>query len=227
MVAVLIMFISGLYFISHNKSEETVIVPNRGKGTGSGLPSKPEERWRYIKELENRQVSVQIPTGSTISKELNSPVQLTNEQRHLLKHMQEDMLPKPTHLNKVPYNNQNKFPVADAIQQWVNTQASLSQQLAQPVQRHAETDTAQKVPEEKPPLWLVQCGSFKEMDQAESVRAQLAFAGIEGRVISSDGWNRVLLGPYPTRAIVDKILQSIYSTGVVSNCTLTATKGRG
>ncbi|UVK77737.1 MAG: cell division protein FtsN [Sodalis sp. Fse] len=59
MVAGLIAFISGLYFIAHNRLEEAVIVPPCGKHTGIGLPPKPEERWRYIKELENRQIGVE------------------------------------------------------------------------------------------------------------------------------------------------------------------------
>lgn len=219
-VAILITFISGIYFIAfitHNKSEETVIVPNRGKHAGSGLPPKPEERWRYIKELENRQIGVQTPTKPTAGKEVNSSAQLTGEQCQLLKQMQADMRQKSMHLNKVPYtyNNQSKLPVAGTMQQCANTQ---SLQPAQPVQRNnAEADETKKELKEKPLHWLVQCGSFKEMDQAEVVRAQLAFAGLEGRVTTDGSWNRVLLGPYSSRSSADKILQSVHDIGV-SNC---------
>lgn len=62
LAAVLMIFISDLYFIGHNKSSEAVIVPNRDKNDGSGLPPKPVERWRYIKELENRQIGVRSAT---------------------------------------------------------------------------------------------------------------------------------------------------------------------
>jgi cell division protein FtsN len=31
---------------------------------GNGLPPKPEERWRYIKELESRQPGVRAPTNT-------------------------------------------------------------------------------------------------------------------------------------------------------------------
>lgn len=227
--AVLITFIGGLYFIAHNKSEDAVIVPNRGKNAGSGLPPKPEERWRYIKELENRQIGVQSPTEPTAGGEVNSPAQLTNEQRQLLEQMQADMRREPTHLNEVPYNDQSK--TVGAVQTRPTTQAPrnpFSQQPVQapiqPVQKSAEAGGAKEAPKEKPQRWLVQCGSFKAMDQAESVRAQLAFAGTESRITTGGGWNRVLLGPYSSRAGADKILQSVRGAGV-SNCIPVAAGG--
>ncbi|AHF78924.1 Cell division protein [Sodalis praecaptivus] len=258
--AVLITFIGGLYFIAHNKSEEAVIVPNRGKNAGSGLPPKPEERWRYIKELENRQIGVQSPTEPTAGGEVNSPAQLTDEQRQLLEQMQADMRREPTHLNEVPYNDQSKAPAAGTAQTRPTTQtprnpfsqqpvqaprqtppATVAPQPAQParqapaptrqtpapiqpVQKSAEQNAAKESPKEKPQRWLVQCGSFKAMDQAESVRAQLAFAGIESRITTGGGWNRVLLGPYSSRAGADKILQSVRAAGV-SNCIPVAAGG--
>ena len=51
--AVLVAFIGGLYFITHHKEEAEALQGN--KVVGNGLPPKPEERWRYIKELESRQ----------------------------------------------------------------------------------------------------------------------------------------------------------------------------
>ena len=48
--AVLVTFIGGLYFITHHKKEESETLQSQ-KVTGNGLPPKPEERWRYIKEL--------------------------------------------------------------------------------------------------------------------------------------------------------------------------------
>lgn len=245
--AVLITLIGGLYFIAHNKSDEAVIVPNRGKNAGSGLPPKPEERWRYIKELENRQIGVQSPTEPTAGGEVNSPVQLTDEQRQLLEQMQADMRREPTHLNEVPYNDQSKTPAAGAAQTRPMAQTPrnpFNQQPVQaprqtppparqtpapapiqPVQKSAEAGAAKETPKEKPQRWLVQCGSFKAMDQAESIRAQLAFAGIESRITTTGGgWNRVLLGPYSSRAGADKIRQSVRAAGV-SNCIPVAAGG--
>lgn len=66
---------------------------------------------------------------------------------------------------------------------------------------------------EKTQRWMVQCGSFKAVDQAESIRAQLAFAGIESRITSGGGWNRVVLGPYNSKAAADKALQRLQGAG--------------
>ncbi|MGT3086828.1 cell division protein FtsN, partial [Salmonella enterica] len=59
--AVLVTFIGGLYFITHHKKEESETLQSQ-KVTGNGIPPKPEERWRYIKELESRQPGVRAPT---------------------------------------------------------------------------------------------------------------------------------------------------------------------
>ncbi|STG51729.1 cell division protein [Escherichia coli] len=72
--------------------------------TGNGLPPKPEERWRYIKELESRQPGVRAPTEPSAGGEVKTPEQLTPEQRQLLEQMQADMRQQPTQLVEVPWN---------------------------------------------------------------------------------------------------------------------------
>ncbi len=46
----------------------------------------------------------------------------------------------------------------------------------------------------------MQCGSFRTAHQAESVKAKMAFIGIESQVIKSQGkhnlWYKVILGPF-------------------------------
>ena len=101
--AVLVAFIGGLYFITHHKKEESETLQNQ-KVAGNGLPPKPEERWRYIKELESRQPGVRAPTEPSAGGEVEKPEQLTNEQRQLLAQMQADMRQQPTQLNEVPWN---------------------------------------------------------------------------------------------------------------------------
>ena len=254
--AVLVTFIGGLYFITHHKKEESETLQNQ-KVTGNGIPPKPEERWRYIKELESRQPGVRAPTEPSAGGEVLNADQLTNEQRQLLAQMQADMRQQPTQLNEVPWNEQTAEQRQQTLQrqrqvqqqQWNNTQ----QQAQQPRQRVTEqpnqqqqTRTAQAAPvqqpkaqpkpaaqqpyqdllqtpahttaaqpktqpaapitnETQPPKqtaekkderrWMVQCGSFKGAEQAETVRAQLAFEGFNSRITTNNGWNRVVIGP--------------------------------
>lgn len=243
--ALLVVFVGGLYFITHNKPEDAPLLPAHTTRPGNGLPPKPEERWRYIKELENRQIGVQTPTEPTAGGELNSKTQLTAEQRQLLEQMQADMQQRPTQLNEVPYNDpgqanarstrqQQQMQQQQMQQQPVQQQQQVSQPPRNPFNNGATTAPVQPQPkpEPKPEVkqetakqetkpeskqkWMVQCGSFRATDQAESVRARLAFEGIESRITAGGGWNRVVLGPYSSRAAADKTLSRLKGVGMSS-----------
>ena len=266
-VAVLVTFVGGLWFIAHHKKEETPVIPDH-KVSGNGLPPKPEERWKYIKELENRQIGVPVPKEPSAGGEVHSQTQLTDEQRQLLEQMQADMRQAPTQLNEVPWNEQTPVQRQQTLQrqqqqqmqqqraqqqlelqqqqqmqqqrvlqqQQRAQQQQLQQQRAQqqynpPAQtqhmlpqnapktqdnnrvKQQETAKAKAVEKEKSQRWMVQCGSFKGSDQAESVRAQLAFEGFESRITSGGGWDRVVSGPYNSRASADSTLKRLRSAG--------------
>lgn len=263
-VALLVIFIGGLYFITHNKPDDAPLLPVHSSRPGNGLPPKPEERWRYIKELENRQIGVQTPTEPTAGGATNTKTQLTAEQRQLLDQMQADMQQRPTQLNEVPYNDPSQAAARSRLQQQQQIQQQQVQQpqVAQPrnpfnsgattapVQQPAQPKPQPKPqtvtpppvqvkqpkpevkPETKPEVkqetakqetkpeskqkWMVQCGSFRATDQAESVRARLAFEGIESRITAGGGWNRVVLGPYSSRAAADKTLSRLKGVGMSS-----------
>ena len=283
--AVLVTFIGGLYFITHHKKEESETLQNQ-KVTGNGIPPKPEERWRYIKELESRQPGVRAPTEPSAGGEVLNADQLTNEQRQLLAQMQADMRQQPTQLNEVPWNEQTPEQRQQTLQrqrqvqqqQWNNTQ----QQAQQPRQRVTEqpyqqqqTRTAQTAPvqqpkaqpkpaaqqpyqdllqtpahttaaqpktqpaapitnETQPPKqtaekkderrWMVQCGSFKGAEQAETVRAQLAFEGFNSRITTNNGWNRVVIGPVKGKENADNTISRLKVAGH-TNCIRLATGG--
>ncbi|MGL9760127.1 MAG: cell division protein FtsN [Symbiopectobacterium sp.] len=243
--SILVTFAGLLYFIANNKPAELPALPRSITNNGNGLPPKPEERWRYIKELENRQLDVPELIAPS-SGEIKSPVQLTQEQRQLLEQMQADMRRAPTQLSEAPYNNQTPvsrshvtisapktvviLPVvttSTVTQPPASTRApvtvSITQTTTTPKQETPKPVETAKRPEapkpEKAQHWVVQCGSFKTLDSAESVRAQLAFAGIESRIASSSGWNRITLELYKDRDTIniDKILSRLKDAGV-ANC---------
>ncbi len=277
-VAVLVTFAGGLWFLAHHKKEDVPVITDH-KANGNGLPPKPEERWKYIKELENRQVTVPTPIEPSSGGEVKSQTQLTDEQRQLLEQMQADMRQQPTQLNEVPWNEQTpaqrqqtlqhqqqlqqlqrqqlqaqqqqqrqqqlqqqqQRQQQQQLQQQQRQQQQQQQQLQQqqrqqqqqqqqqnvqrqtqpaPVTREPEVqpkpqETAKAKPAEKASSqrWMVQCGSFKGTDQAESVRAGLAFEGFESRITTGGGWNRVVIGPYKDRASADSTLKRLRSSG--------------
>ncbi|NDO80708.1 cell division protein FtsN [Citrobacter sp. NCU1] len=295
--AVLVAFIGGLYFITHHKKEESETLQGQ-KVAGNGLPPKPEERWRYIKELESRQPGVRAPTEPSAGGEVMNPDQLTNEQRQLLAQMQADMRQQPTQLNEVPWNEQTPEQRQQTLQrqrlaqqqvqqqQWANPQpvqqprtqprvaeqpyqqpqqqTRTAQSTSAPVQQPRQTQqpkqaataqpyqdllqtpahttasqpkTQQAAPiaraadAPKPPTekkderrWMVQCGSFKGAEQAETVRAQLAFEGFDSRITTNNGWNRVVIGPVKGKENADSTINRLKMAGH-TNCIRLATGG--
>ncbi len=285
--AVLVAFIGGLWFITHHKKEEAEALQGN-KVVGNGLPPKPEERWRYIKELESRQPGVRAPTEPSAGGEVVDPTQLTNEQRQLLAQMQADMRQQPTQLNEVPWNEQTAAQRQQTLQrqrqaqqqiqqqqqqQWAQSQ-TVQQPKAQPrvtEQPYQQPRTAQTQPVQQPkaqtakqnqpyqdllqtpahttaqqpkaaPItketeapkqtaekkderrWMVQCGSFKGAEQAETVRAQLAFEGFDSRITTNNGWNRVVIGPVKGKDNADGTISRLKMAGH-TNCIRLASGG--
>lgn len=285
--AVLVAFIGGLYFITHHKKEESEALQGN-KVVGNGLPPKPEERWRYIKELESRQPGVRAPTEPSAGGEVKNADQLTDEQRQLLAQMQADMRQQPTQLNEVPWNEQTPAQRQQTLQrqrqaqqqtqqqQWTQTQTQpqpVQQPRTQPQQqtRTVQTQPVQQQPKAQPqkqtaqpyqdllqtpahttaqqpktqqaaPVtketeapkqtaekkderrWMVQCGSFKGAEQAETVRAQLAFEGFDSRITTNNGWNRVVIGPVKGKENADGTISRLKVAGH-TNCIRLASGG--
>ncbi|MCQ5014621.1 cell division protein FtsN, partial [Escherichia coli] len=71
-------------------------------------------------------------------------------------------------------------PYQDLLQTPAHTTAQSKPQQAAPVARAADAPkpTAEKKDERR---WMVQCGSFRGAEQAETVRTQLAFEGFDSK----------------------------------------------
>ncbi|WP_340621436.1 cell division protein FtsN [Xenorhabdus siamensis] len=245
-VALVVTFIGGLYFIVHTKNESVQNTPPiTHQPKGHGLPPIPEERWSYIKELENRPVglpSIQEPS-LTPNQQNNRPTELTPEQRQLLEQMQADMRQPPTQLAEVPYNSEpvprsrvlvnppvqkpspEYTPQQNPVLQQEN-KPSVQFQLPQtqmPQTQIPRSQTSNETSKPKTTLnesrLMLQCGSFRTIEQAESVRASLALVGIESKITTKDSWNRVVVGPYKSKDSAEKMRIRIANTGI-SNCIL-------
>ncbi|MBY6187307.1 SPOR domain-containing protein [Marinobacter hydrocarbonoclasticus] len=66
--------------------------------------------------------------------------------------------------------------------------------------------------------YLMQCGSFRSEDQANSMRATIAFQGLESQVRRSEGskgvWYRVVLGPYERKRLAEKDRHTLQRGGI-------------
>ncbi len=67
-----------------------------------------------------------------------------------------------------------------------------------------ETDQQITTREQPERRYIMQCGSFKQQEMAESLKAKIALAGFEAIVHKTDekdgfSWHRVVLGPYTSK----------------------------
>ncbi|KLN97026.1 cell division protein FtsN [Moellerella wisconsensis] len=247
-VVIVIVFIGGLFFITQNKKDvpQTVEAIKSVKPANT-LPPKPEERWRYIKELENRGVDIpNIPELNSGGTNIVRPSDLTAEQRKLLEQIDSDRRRPVTTLSEIPYNGQPvprsqviinepaPVPTAPVKKPEVRIEPKVEKRTIQQPQQSATQQQAaapapsvavkpEKKPVENIQKMLVQCGSFRTTEQAESVRATLAFSGIESRISSGGGWHRIVLGPY-SKETADKMRSRASDVGV-SGCILRASGG--
>jgi cell division protein FtsN len=62
------------------------------------------------------------------------------------------------------------------------------------------------IPEEKANTrpYQMQCGSFRRQGDAESLKARIAFQGLNSTVKKTGDWYRVILGPYNRKRIAEK-----------------------
>ena len=62
------------------------------------------------------------------------------------------------------------------------------------------------IPEEKRATtpYQMQCGSFRKKEDAESLKAQIAFQGLNSLVKKTGDWYRVILGPYERKRVAEK-----------------------
>ncbi|MTC60689.1 cell division protein FtsN [Providencia rustigianii] len=243
-VAIVVLFVGGLFFITHNKKEtsQTNSAPHATK-PGNTLPPKPEDPWRYKRELEEPWQDYTSPAQPNTGGSSGNIRQtdLTAEQRQLLEQLDSDRRQPVTNLQEIPFNGK-PVPRSQVI---INEPAQPARPIDAPVQHKPSvtepkpevrpTAPVQPVakpepkPEPKPaPVnnmqnMLVQCGSFKTAEQAESVRATLAFSGIESRITSGGGWHRIVLGPY-SKSTAEGMRDRAAGVGV-SGCILRASGG--
>ena len=52
--------------------------------------------------------------------------------------------------------------------------------------------------------YQMQCGSFRKQNDAESLKARIAFQGLNSTVKKTGDWYRVILGPYERKRLAEK-----------------------
>lgn len=203
LVLILLLSAIGLWLLKAKSPVEViptpVATPTQPKST---LPSRPEEVYSYIRELETREVP--IDKNSRI-------VQLTAEQERQIQQQREEerrRLEAPPVTENTSANLQNApensppLVVAKAVEPKVEATKSEQPKVEQ-------AKPANKVEEQPKPAAVagkfgLQCGAFKNRAQAENMQARLAMAGYNARITANAEWNRVFVGPLGDRATAVK-----------------------
>ncbi|PJG85700.1 cell division protein FtsN [Conservatibacter flavescens] len=245
---VLVMFAGGLYFLKKNAPEVEKRVdtqPVEPTTPKSVLPSRPEEVWSYIQDLETREIPVDNSPGA-----IDKNAQLTAEQKRILAMLEQDKLaqqkkaeeakkaalaraeqqaqeakttesktPPPVSKVEKPQVVEAKPEVKKAEPVKVVAKPATEQQKQEVVKEAAKKEPAKPTSSQSTAggKFGLQCGAFKNKGQAENLQARLAMAGFNSRVTSSADWNRVFVGPVGDRAAAAKAQADAKS---ITNCVI-------
>lgn len=212
-IIILLLLLSGLglWILQDKMSSQPAPKPAQSKTSQKNeLPSKPEEIYSYIRDLETREVPVS--NDSKLAR-------LTKEQEQQILKKQEQE--KQQLAQQVATNTTENQPVETTETPLTEEQLAAQkaeelkkqQELAKKAEQERKAKEAAKnqtkiVATAKPASeapkavgkYGLQCGAFKSKAQAENMQARLAMAGYNARVVSSAEWNRVFVGPVGDRA---------------------------
>lgn len=246
-IGVILFFGIGLWFLKSSAPVPTVpSAPQPANSqTKSELPSRPEETWSYIRDLETRTV---ITDNSQTSQERLA--QLTAEQKQQIEERRkqeearlaaEQAQQKPatdvSATELAPKTEEVKLLTEEELAAKKAQEQALAQKQAEEKRRQAELKKQQEAKKEQPAKIVasaatladkaanqagkfgLQCGAFKNKAQAENMQARLAMAGFNARIASSADWNRVFVGPIGDRAATSRAQSNARS---VAECVIVA-----
>jgi cell division protein FtsN len=91
--------------------------------------------------------------------------------------------------------------------------------MAKPSPKPAEILPRAKEPAAKTPAYVLQVGSFRRLEDADSLKAKLALIGLNAKiqsvpVNSEETWHRVRLGPYKDSSALQEARKRLQSNGM-------------
>lgn len=191
-IILVILFIAILYFVSKNKTNKPVTPPqNITERPQATLPDKPEERFTYLKELEN-------PDGTQTTPSQIKPAEKDKERQQILDSFASDK----TSSNQSASN------------------ATTNPTVIQPQPVKADQSTTQTTTNTQTGSWSLQCGAFKDKSNADALKAKLAMLGVTS-FVKNEKFYRVLVGPYKSKAEAEKAIATLKNNGITSCITTT------
>ena len=230
---VIVLFLAlglGLWLLKENAPTPTTAAPNqvavKPVTQNTTLPSRPEEVYSYIRDLETREVVTDPnkgqPKSAQLSKEQLAQLEEKRKQEETARLTTEqpaaaEQPAEPEIIAEQPVAPSDAEIAAQKAREQKlaeekRKQAELKKQQELAKKAEAEKAKAEQVKatpakvEEKPTAsqpkagsFGLQFGAFKNKAQAENMQARLAMAGFNARIVSGADWNRVFVGPIGNR----------------------------
>lgn len=196
-VILVILFVAILYFVSTNKTNKPSapvdVITEKPQIT---LPDKQEERWTYLKELEN-------PGGANNSTQLQSNQASQDKERQKI---------LDNFINDKAQVSTTTPAVADKSTTTTSTNTNQT--------KVDQSKPAVDVKSNQTGSWILQCGAFKDRANAESLQAKLAMIGVTS-FVKNEKFYRVLAGPYDSKGEAEKVVTTLKSNNMTS-CIITS-----
>jgi cell division protein FtsN len=164
-IMIVVLFAAILYTLKQNNPhDKRVSQPKLTPKPEATLPERPTERWAYLKELENPQSHNEKQVQHNDPKTTLERDKILNSFR--TEGIQQNTAPEPS-------NKRTAESIASSTS--INTPAT----------------TVTQHPTKK---WMIQCGAFKDQNNAQTLKAKIAMAGAESYIQQVGQLYRVVAG---------------------------------
>lgn len=152
----------------------------------SVLPTRPEERYSYIRDLETREIPID-ETEYNIDK-----ITKSNQQQESSKQPEQQNISLPD--KNTPEYTIVENNTSSVEQKTQNEPTTKVKQEIKPKPEPKKVEVSKPVVANKGQFGL-QCGAFKNKAQADNMHARLSMNGFPSHVSVRGQWNRVFVGP--------------------------------
>lgn len=198
-ILVIIGFATLLYFMVSKSDDSKVVLPPPTTTETKDkvvLPTPPEEKWSYIKDLETREIPAGVDGVDTT--EHLTQNNLTEEQKQIL-----DLLDKDKRETVLPRLDRQNQDINKAAEE--KAASSSSSKIVSATQNSKNSNYG----------YGIQCGAFKTFQQADELRAKFALNGYNAKISTSGKWSRVYLGPVGSRNQAESLRKKV---SYLANC---------
>jgi cell division protein FtsN len=188
-VTIVILFAAILYTLTQNKPRnERSPQPKSTPKPEATLPERPPERWAYLKELEN-------PQGHDEKQVQRNDPKTILERDKILNSFRTDGIQQST-------TPEPKKTVVEGIAGSTTISST-------------PTTTVTQNPTKK---WMIQCGAFKDQNNALTLKAKIAMAGAESYIQQVGQLYRVVAGSNYTNKTQAEIVAKQLNENGIKDC---------